>query len=99
MPLTAFLANLVGWLRAGYPAGIPERDWVPLLALLSRRLSEDEVSQVAAALVEAGTFPIEKTDIAVMITKMIDEMPSTQDIDRVQAQLDATRRPVDPPEL
>jgi hypothetical protein len=98
MPLSAFLAGLVSWLRAGYPAGIPEHDWVPLLALLSRRLSEQEVSQVADALDEAGVFPIEKADIAVMITKMIDEMPSTRDIDRVRARLDSAPHRADPPQ-
>ena len=38
-----FLTSIVAWLRAGYPEGIPPTDYFPVLALLSRRLSNDEV--------------------------------------------------------
>ncbi len=48
-----------------YPNGVPEQDYVPLFALLTRRLSEDEVDLVTAALVEDGDLPISKTDIQV----------------------------------
>ena len=50
MPLSSFLASVVGWLRAGYPEGVPESDYVPLVAVLARRLSPDEVRSVAAEL-------------------------------------------------
>jgi uncharacterized protein DUF3349 len=29
MALPAFLGKIVGWLRAGYPDGMPERDYIP----------------------------------------------------------------------
>jgi transcription-repair coupling factor (superfamily II helicase) len=38
---------VLDWLVAGYPTGIPPKDYVPVLALLRRRLTEDEVRQVA----------------------------------------------------
>ena len=42
MPLPPFLAAVVGWLRAGYPEGVPEVDYIPLFALLgSERLTGD----------------------------------------------------------
>ncbi len=49
------MANPVGkvldWLRAGYPDGVPPRDYFPLIALLRRQqLTDDEVREVAAAL-------------------------------------------------
>jgi hypothetical protein len=50
MSLPPVLNSIVGWLRAGYPAGVPESDYIPLIALLSRRLTSDEVSAVAAEL-------------------------------------------------
>lgn len=50
MALPPVLNSIVGWLRAGYPYGVPEQDYVPLLALLARRLTTDEVSAVAAEL-------------------------------------------------
>ena len=34
MALPSFLAKIVSWLRAGYPDGVPEHDYVPLIALL-----------------------------------------------------------------
>ncbi|NLE81946.1 MAG: DUF3349 domain-containing protein [Rhodococcus sp.] len=87
MSLPPFLNSIVGWLRAGYPDGVPEHDYIPLFALLARRLSEDEVDAVADALVEAGDLPIEKADIAVLITKVTNEMPLETDVGRVSAHL------------
>jgi len=75
MALPPFLTSIVGWLRAGYPNGVPEQDYIPLFALLTRRLSETEVDAVADALIEDGDLPIEKTDIQVLITKITNEMP------------------------
>jgi hypothetical protein len=44
------LNSIVGWLRTGYPCGVPESDYIPLLALLARRLTSEEVGIVAAEL-------------------------------------------------
>ncbi|ABG93817.1 MULTISPECIES: DUF3349 domain-containing protein [Rhodococcus] len=89
MSLPPFLSSIIGWLRAGYPNGVPEQDYIPLFALLTRRLSEDEVDAVADALVEEGDIPIEKTDIQVLITKVTDELPLESDVDRVRSNLAA----------
>lgn len=99
MILPPFLSSIIEWLRAGYPEGVPEQDYVPLLALLTRRLSEDEVDQVADALIEAGDLPITKTDIAVLITKVTNEMPLDHDIDRVRRHLEAGGWPLTEHEL
>ncbi|WP_322097533.1 DUF3349 domain-containing protein [Nakamurella alba] len=81
------LQSVVDWLRKGYPEGVPPTDYIPLVALLRRRLTDDEVRWVAdEVLREGGGVP----DIAVLITKVTDEMPSDTDIARVQARLDAT---------
>jgi hypothetical protein len=47
MALPVFLAKIVNWLRAGYPDGVPERDYLPLFALLGSQLTDDEVTLVA----------------------------------------------------
>ena len=47
MALSDVLAKIVGFLRAGYPEGVPDGDYIPLVALLRRRLSDDEVVAVA----------------------------------------------------
>ena len=87
MALPPFLANIIGWLRAGYPDGVPVSDYVPLIALLRRRLSDDEVRDMVAELVEAGQ--IDRTDIQVAITKVTNEMPLESDVERVRAKLEA----------
>ena len=87
-------SQLVGWLRSGYPQGIPESDYLPLLALLSRRLSDAEVREIAETLVEQGVIPVDKTDILVLITKITDEMPREEDVERISALLDEHGWPV-----
>jgi len=42
-----FLAKVVGWLRAGYPDGAPERDYIPLVALLGNHLTSDDLTLIA----------------------------------------------------
>ena len=85
--LPPFLSAVVDWLRAGYPQGVPECDYVPLLALLARRLSAEEVTAVAAQLREEGRLPVTNTDIGELIMGITDELPRSEDVDRVRSQL------------
>jgi S1-C subfamily serine protease len=88
-----FLTSIVAWLRAGYPEGTPSTDYFPVLALLSRRLSSDEVKAVAHELIHRGEF--DDIDIGVLITQMTDELPSPEDIERVRARLATKGWPLD----
>jgi len=88
-----FLSSIVTWLRAGYPEGIPPTDYFPVLALLSRRLSSDEVKTVAHELMHRGGF--DDIDIGVLITQMTDELPTPEDIERVRSRLAAKGWPLD----
>jgi hypothetical protein len=113
------LNSIVCWLRAGYPQGVPDQDYVPLIAILSRRLTSDEVAAVATELARqvalgangeaadrhhqvevpngqgalsnghprSGRGLVDNGDIGVMITKITNEMPRDEDIDRVRSQL------------
>jgi hypothetical protein len=85
----------VSWLRAGYPEGIPPTDTFPLLALLTRRLSNEEVVTVARELVQRGDF--DDVDIGVAISKLTDELPSEEDVERVRTRLAAHGWPLDEP--
>ena len=87
MGLTSWVTAVVGWLRAGYPNGVPEADYVPLLAVLTRRLSSDEVLTVARELMESGGLPVDDVDIGTMITKISDELPREEDVSRVRTRL------------
>ena len=97
MPLSGFLTRIVAFLRAGYPEGVPTNDYIPLLALLRRRLSDDEVLAVATELMSTGHSPVEGTDVRLAITKLTDEMPSPEDTERVERRLIAAGWPVDDP--
>ena len=91
--MNRFLNSVVSWLRAGYPEGIPPTDTFALLALLTRRLSNDEVKLVAQELIQRNQF--DKIDIGVLISKLTDELPSEEDIERVRARLAAKGWPLD----
>ena len=91
--MNRFLTSVVSWLRAGYPEGIPPTDTFALLAVLSRRLGNDEVKLVANELMQRGDF--DKVDIGVLISKLIDQLPSQEDIERVEARLAAKGWPLD----
>ncbi|MGK8485512.1 DUF3349 domain-containing protein [Nocardia asiatica] len=88
-----FLNAIIGWLRVGYPDGVPDSDYIPLLALLRRRLSDEEVARIAAALTGSGGTDIDATDIQVMITKITNAMPSEADVARVRARVEANAWP------
>ena len=87
MSLGDLVARFVAFVRAGYPHGVPETDYIPLLALLRRRLSDDEVAAVATDLAAHGELNIDIADIGVAITRITEELPSTADLERVQIRL------------
>ncbi|WKG04507.1 DUF3349 domain-containing protein [Mycolicibacterium sp. HK-90] len=93
--MNAFLAKIAAWLNAGYPEGVPGPDRVPLLALLTRRLTNDEVKAVARDLIERGDF--DHIDIGVLITQITDELPRAEDVERVRERLAAKGWPLDDP--
>ena len=93
--MNRFLASVVSWLRAGYPSGVPENDYLPILALLARRLTPDEVILIAHALKDltAPNF----ADIGVEIMRITDELAAPADVDRVREKLAAHGWPLDDP--
>lgn len=93
--MNSFIAKIVAWLRAGYPEGVPDNDYMPLLALLTRRLSNDEVKAVAGELMARRDF--DHVDIGVAITAITDELPAPDDVERVRQRLAAKGWPLDDP--
>ena len=91
--MNRFLNSVVAWLRAGYPEGIPPTDYVPVLALLSRRLSNDDVKLVTRELIARGDF--DHVDIGVLITQITDDLPTPQDVERVRERLAAQGWPLE----
>ncbi len=93
--MNRFLSAIVSWLRAGYPEGVPQNDYLPLLALLSRRLTTDEVKIVARELTHRPEF--DDIDIGTAIMRITDELPSATDVERVRERLAAKGWPLDDP--
>ena len=93
--MTKFLAKIVAWITAGYPEGVPGPDRVPLLALLKRRLTDDEVKAVANVLINRSEF--DQVDIGVLITEITDDLPTPEDVERVRNRLAAKGWPLDDP--
>jgi hypothetical protein len=65
------------------------------MALLTRRLSNDEVKAVAQDLVDSGEF--DHIDIGVLITQFTDELPRDADVERVRERLAKKGWPLDDP--
>ena len=90
-----FLNTIVSWLRAGYPDGVPRNDYLPLFALLSGRLSTDEVKSVTRQLLNRSA--LDDADIGAEILRLTNELPSPADIERVRERLAAKGWPLDDP--
>ena len=93
--MNGFLNKIVTWLRAGYPEGVPQTDYIPLLALLARRLSPEEVKVVAQQLMARPDF--DRIDIGAAIMRVTDELPSPVDVERVRERLATRGWPLDDP--
>ncbi|WP_307828596.1 DUF3349 domain-containing protein [Antrihabitans sp. YC2-6] len=96
-PRSFSLRSAVGWLRAGYPNGVPREDYVALFAVLHRRLTETEVRQVVDELIaerEEEGGQIDREEIEAAIARLAKEQPGENDVERVAAQLAAGGWPV-----
>jgi hypothetical protein len=97
---SSFVGRALDWLRAGYPAGIPRQDYVVLLGLLRRKLTDHEVHQISQALADlaASGESITVADIEKLINDATLDEPSPEDVGRVSARLAAGGWPLaDPP--
>lgn len=97
-----FLARALEWLRAGYPAGVPRQDYVALLGLLRRKLTEEEVHKIAQDLADqaqSSADPITTADVERLINESVLQPANEEDVARVSARLAAGGWPLaDPPD-
>ena len=96
MALPPILSSIVGWLREGYPEGVPERDYIPLFALLTNELSEDEAKAIADELAQDAD-PTSARAIREAITSVTSQRPSDADVARVRSHLAAGGWPLAAP--
>ena len=88
MALPPFLTKIVDWLRAGYPEGVPQQDYMPLFALLGSQLSNDEVNLIADELA-VSTGPESSEAIKKAISSVTHTPVHDSDVARVRAHLAA----------
>ncbi|MGB2921221.1 MAG: DUF3349 domain-containing protein [Mycobacterium sp.] len=80
--------NVVSWLQQGYPHGIPRQDYFPLLALLARSLSDDDVVAVARAVLrgdDSGSVTSREVRAALHVVTAAE--PDAEEIEQVAARL------------
>jgi hypothetical protein len=82
------LENVVGWLTAGYPEGVPPKDYFPLLALLKRSLSEEDVVKAAQSVLKtASSEAVTEDAIRTAIEETTAKGPNPEEIHQVASRL------------
>ena len=89
MAFPTILQSLIDWVRKGYPQGVPQQDYIPLLALLGGRLSQEQIDGVVLGLIAAAPDEQNSRAIADAIERASAEPPSQIDIERVRRRLEA----------
>ena len=98
MALPPFVGSIIGWLRAGYPEGVPDVDYIPLFALLGSQLTNEEVNDIAMELLKESD-PKSAEAIKRSIAAVTDHHePKDSDVARVRARLAAGGWPLAKPE-
>lgn len=89
---------VLDWLRAGYPEGIPAKDHFALLAVLKRRLTDEElleaIETAAATAYEHPERPVDHDTLRMIVAGVIHEEPNPEDVERVREHLVAAGWPV-----
>ena len=96
MALPPFLDSIVGWLRAGYPEGVPSHDYLPLFALLASQLTDAEIRAIADELAAAGDGHSAQ-DVRDAIEMVTHSEPNDADVARVRSHLAAGGWPLAQP--
>lgn len=84
-----FLQSVLGWLHTVYPDGVSRTDYYPLLALLKRSLSEDQVVQAArSVLIDSDPEgPVTVDQIRAAIRGTAEKEPTADEINQVAGRL------------
>jgi hypothetical protein len=98
MPLPPLLNNIVQWLRAGYPEGVPDVDYIPLFALLGSQLTNADVQAIAQELENESKPESAEAIRRAIATVTDDHKPNDADVARVRSRLAAGGWPLARPE-
>ncbi|TRW86342.1 DUF3349 domain-containing protein [Mycolicibacterium sp. 018/SC-01/001] len=91
-------ASVVNWLHAGYPHGVPQTDYFPLLALLSRTLTEEEVVKAAQTVLKGSeSDEVTEQEIRAAIHVVTDKEPNPEEMHQVASRLASVGWPLATP--
>jgi mono/diheme cytochrome c family protein len=96
MALPEVLKSVIVWLRAGYPEGVPEHDYMPLFALLGSHLTDDDIAAIATEL-ESNSDQATAQKISDALQAAGHGAPLDVDVARVRARLAAGGWPLATP--
>ncbi|MBK8446433.1 MAG: DUF3349 domain-containing protein [Micropruina sp.] len=91
------LERILHWLRAGYPEGVPQHDYVALLGVLQRHLTDQEVEELARQLRASRGAVVDDDQIRKSIRELALEDPSEEDVRRVAGRLAQGGWPLESP--
>ncbi|HEY2280357.1 MAG TPA: DUF3349 domain-containing protein [Streptosporangiaceae bacterium] len=86
MPLSSYTHSILNWVRAGYPEGLPPKDYIPLFALLGTQVTPADLEEIAEELVSQSD-PQSASAIKQAITDVTNVKPTDTDVARVRARL------------
>ncbi|MGC5257551.1 DUF3349 domain-containing protein [Gordonia sp. DT218] len=86
---TPLFESAINWIRKGYPEGIPPTEFPPLLALLTRVLDDNQVTDVVLRLARYYDVenPMTEDRIREAIAKVIRDEPNSEEINQVASRL------------
>ncbi|GAB3928313.1 hypothetical protein GCM10011575_12010 [Microlunatus endophyticus] len=90
----SIIGRVIGWLTAGYPEGIPAADRFPVIAVLKRRLTDEQVHEIVEELTHKDSPAladgvITHDEVEALIQRILSEQPTHDEIRRVSARLAA----------
>jgi Protein of unknown function (DUF3349) len=86
MALSSYVHSILNWVRAGYPEGLPPKDYIPLFALLGTQVTNEDLHAIADELAKQSD-PASAAAMKNAITEVMDVKPSDADVARVRARL------------
>jgi hypothetical protein len=83
--------KVLNWLKAGYPEGIPQRDFPSVLMVLHRNLTDAEIESIADNLalesISNDSKPVTAEQIRTMVHDQVFQSATPDDLLRVSAVL------------
>ncbi len=92
------LDNVLSWLHDGYPEGVPPKDYFPLLALLKRSLTEEEVVKAAQTVLKGtNSDTVTEAEIRAAIHAVTAQEPNPEELHQVASRLASVGWPLAAP--